>query len=201
MLETEENLNFKINNVVATVKFKISEKIDLVKIARKAPDTEYNPVRFPGLILRLENPKASFLIFTTGSMVITGLKTVDLVEKALKKVVKRLKKCRIKLPEPKIKIVNLVASGDLHSNINLNKAVLEMEYAMYEPEVFPGLIYHMKDPKAVFLIFSTGKIVCTGVKKEESVKLAILQLHRDIKEYDLTFDSSLEEDYDQIVFL
>lgn len=201
MLETEENLDFNINNVVATVKFALSEKIELNKIARNAPDAEYNPVRFPGLILRLENPKASFLIFTTGSMVITGLKTVDVIEKALKRVVKRLKKYGIKLPEPKIKIQNLVASGDLHSNINLNKAVLEMETAMYEPEIFPGLIYHMNDPKAVFLIFSTGKIVCTGVKKEESVKEAILQLHKDIKNYDLTFDPSIEEEYDQIVFI
>jgi len=201
MPETEENLDFKINNVVATVEFKISGKIDLVKIARNAPDTEYNPVRFPGLILRLENPKASFLIFSTGRMVITGLKTVYVVEKAVKKVVRRLKKFGFKLPEPKIKIQNLVASGDLHTNIDLNKAVLELKFAMYEPEVFPGLIYHMSDPKAVFLIFSTGKIVCTGVKKEESIKLAILQLHQDIKEYELTFDSSAEEDYDQIVFL
>jgi transcription initiation factor TFIID TATA-box-binding protein len=197
----EIELDFEINNVVATVKLEISEKLDLVKIARKAPESEYNPEKFPGLILRLEKPKASFLIFTTGSMVITGLKKVVLVEKAVKNVFKMLKKFGLKLPEPTIKIENLVASGDLHTSIDLNKAVIFMESAMYEPEVFPGLIYHMKDPRAVFLIFSTGKIVCTGVKNEESVKEAILKLNQEIYELKLTFETPVEKEYEEIYFL
>jgi transcription initiation factor TFIID TATA-box-binding protein len=72
---------------------------------------------------------------------------------------------------------------------------------MYEPEVFPGLIYHMKDPRAVFLIFSTGKIVCTGVKNEESVKESILKLNKEIYELNLTFESLIEEESEEIYFL
>jgi TATA-box binding protein (TBP) (component of TFIID and TFIIIB) len=34
--------------------------------------------------------------------------------------------------------------------------------AQYEPELFPGLIYRMKDPKVVLLIFVSGKVVLTG---------------------------------------
>ena len=34
----------------------------------------------------------------------------------------------------------------------------------YEPELFPGLIYRMKQPKIVLLIFVSGKIVITGAK-------------------------------------
>jgi len=194
-------LDYEINNVVSTVKLEISEKLDLIKIARKAPESEYNPEKFPGLILRLEDPKASFLIFTTGSMVITGLKNVLQVEKAVKNVLKMLKKFGFKLPEPKIKIENLVASGDLHTSIDLNKAVIFLDSAMYEPEVFPGLIYHMKDPKAVFLIFSTGKIVCTGVRDEENVKEAILKLNQEISEHKLSFETPVDEEYEEIYFL
>jgi transcription initiation factor TFIID TATA-box-binding protein len=195
------NLDYKINNVVATVKLEISEKLDLFTITRKVPESEYNPERFPGLILRIEEPKASFLIFTTGSMVITGLKNVLLVEKAVKVVFRMLKKFGFKLPKPQIKVENLVASGDLHTTIDLNKAVIFMESVMYEPEVFPGLIYHMKDPRAVFLIFSTGKIVCTGVKKEESVKAAIVKLNQEIYELKLTFESHFKEESEEIYFL
>ncbi|MFX1444822.1 MAG: TATA-box-binding protein [Promethearchaeota archaeon] len=194
-------LDYEINNVVSTVKLEISERLDLIKIARKAPESEYNPEKFPGLILRLEDPKASFLIFSTGSMVITGLKNVLLVENAVKNLFKMLKKFGLKLPEPTIKIENLVASGDLHTSIDLNKAVIFMDFAMYEPEVFPGLIYHMKDPKAVFLIFSTGKIVCTGVKDEESIKEAILKLNQEIYELNLTYESPVDEEYEEIYFL
>ena len=32
----------------------------------------------------------------------------------------------------------------------------------YEPELFPGLIYRMKVPKIVLLIFVSGKVVLTG---------------------------------------
>ena len=34
--------------------------------------------------------------------------------------------------------------------------------AQYEPELFPGLIYRMKVPKVVLLIFVSGKVVLTG---------------------------------------
>jgi len=202
MSESELKVEYKINNVVATVYLDLSEKLDLVKIARKVPETEYNPEKFPGLIFRLESPRASFLIFSTGSMVVTGLKNVKLIDKAVNKLMKTLKGFGLKLPEPNIKIQNFVASGDLHIPIDLNKAVLLMEFAMYEPEVFPGLIYYMKDPKAVFLIFSTGKIVCTGVKNEDMVKKAILKLNRLIHELQITIQDTFEEkEYEEIVFL
>ena len=60
-----------------------------------------------------------------------------------------IKKAGIKVANPEITIQNIVASGDLHTLIDLNKGAIVMENAMYEPEVFPGLIYRMKIPKTV----------------------------------------------------
>ena len=37
-------------------------------------------------------------------------------------------------------------------------------FANYEPELFPGLIYRMRSPKIVLLIFVSGKVVITGGK-------------------------------------
>ncbi len=34
----------------------------------------------------------------------------------------------------------------------------------YEPELFPGLIYRMRSPNIVLLIFVSGKVVITGGK-------------------------------------
>ena len=39
----------------------------------------------------------------------------------------------------------------------------------YEPELFPGLIYRMVNPKIVLLIFVSGKIVLTGAKVREEI--------------------------------
>ncbi len=160
----------------------ITEKIDLTKIARKFEDTEYNPERFPGLIMRIKEPKSTFLIFSTGKMVITGLRRADEASAGVKKVVKYIKKAGINVSNPEITIQNIVASGDLHTFIDLNLAAILMDNAMYEPEVFPGLIYRMKEPKTVFLIFSTGKIVCTGAKNKKSVKEAVLKLNHEVRE-------------------
>ncbi|MFX1504321.1 MAG: TATA-box-binding protein [Promethearchaeota archaeon] len=197
---SENILDYKINNIVATAKLDITEKFELVNIARKLPDSEYFPERFPGLIFRQDNPRATFLIFSTGKTVITGLKFVSEAEIAIKKLLKKIKNYGTKISEPKITIQNIVASGDLHFLIDLNKAVLMMEYVMYEPEVFPGLIYNMKNPRAVFLLFSTGKYVCTGVKKEELLKTAILKMTQEIKNMNI-INEKVEKQEFELTFL
>jgi transcription initiation factor TFIID TATA-box-binding protein len=193
--EEWEEATYKIENVVATVTLKIPEKIDLNIIARKYADVEYNPERFPGLVMRILKPKATILVFSTGKMVVTGMRRADEAEAVVEKVIKRLHKAKIDVSEPEIVIQNIVASGDLHTNIDLNLAAVVMEYAMYEPEVFPGLIYRMQDPKTVFLIFSTGRIVCTGGKTKEIVKNAVKKLSIQVREYGITkSDSDFEID-------
>jgi transcription initiation factor TFIID TATA-box-binding protein len=53
---------------------------------------------------------------------------------------------------------------------------------MYEPEQFPGLIYRMEEPKVVFLIFSSGKLVCVGAKMEEEIHRAVATIQRTLEE-------------------
>jgi transcription initiation factor TFIID TATA-box-binding protein len=57
-----------------------------------------------------------------------------------------------------------VASADLKTDLNLNAVALGLENIEYEPEQFPGLIYRIKQPKVVVLIFSSGKLVIKGGK-------------------------------------
>ncbi|MCP4763977.1 MAG: TATA-box-binding protein [archaeon] len=200
----ENKFEYTIENVVATVTLDILEKIDLNIIARKYADVEYNPERFPGLVMRIEKPKATILVFSTGKMVVTGMRRADEADAVVQKVIKRIKKAKIEVSNPEIVIQNIVASGDLHTNIDLNLAAVVMEYAMYEPEVFPGLIYRMQDPKTVFLIFSTGRIVCTGGKTKEIVADAVAKLSVQVREYGVTkSDEDFEtDDYDdELTFL
>ncbi len=199
--ESNFKLDYKIENVVATVIMEITEKIDLTKILSKYEDVEYNPERFPGLIMRINEPKATFLIFTTGKMVITGLRRADDASLAVKKVVKYIKKAGINVSNPEITIQNIVASGDLHTYIDLNMAAIVMENVMYEPEVFPGVIYRMRDPKTVFLLFSTGKVVCTGAKNKKIVRDAFLKLNDEVRELDVTKKSKVNIDNQDITFI
>ena len=199
--DLESNLDYKIENVVATVVVEITEKIDLKQIARKHAEVEYNPERFPGLVMRIEKPRATILIFSTGKMVVTGLRKAAEAPKVVEKVVKNIRKAGIKVTNPVITIQNIVASGDLHTNIDLNMAAIVMEFAMYEPEVFPGLIYRMQEPKTVFLIFSTGRIVCTGAKKKEIVRDAVLKLNHQVRELGVAKKDNAESEYEDITFI
>ncbi len=194
-------LDYKIENVVATVIMEITEKIDLVTITRKFDNVEYNPERFPGLIMRITEPKATFLIFSTGKMVITGLRRASDASPGVTKVIKKIKKAGINVSNPVITIQNIVASGNLHTYIDLNMAAIVMENAMYEPEVFPGVIYRMSEPKTVFLLFSTGKVVCTGAKNKEIVKEAFLKLTKVVRELGITKNGGQTADYQDITFV
>jgi len=170
-----------IENVVASAS--VDQKIDLNEITRKFPDTEYHPDQFPGLVFRLKTPKTATLIFRTGKMVCTGAKSEDLAIKAVRTVVQKLRKGGIKIKKDAVIVVqNIVASINLGGKIHLERAARVLPRSMYEPEQFPGLIFRMLDPKTVILIFASGKLVCTGAKKEPDVYRSVHNLHSLLEE-------------------
>jgi transcription initiation factor TFIID TATA-box-binding protein len=79
--------------------------------------------------------------------------------------------------EAEIVIQNIVASANLGGTVHLEEAARQLPKSMYEPEQFPGLIHRMPDPKTVILLFASGKLVCTGAKKESDVYRAVNNLH------------------------
>jgi len=172
--------SIRIENIVASASLNI--KIPLEKISEHLEGTEYEPEQFPGLVYRMKDPKAATLIFSSGKIVCTGARSVEDVKKVVKKVVEMLKESKI--GEPKnysTQIENIVASAKLESKINLDKIAFELENSEYEPEQFPGLVYRMKDPKVAFLLFSSGKIVCTGVRKVEDIENAVEIVSKKLK--------------------
>jgi len=173
-----------IVNVVASAS--VDQKIDLNEITRKFPDVEYHPDLFPGLVFRLKTPKTATLIFTSGKMVCTGSKSEEMARKAVKTVVQKLRKGGIKIKkDAEVTIQNIVSSINLQGRVRLEKAARTLPRSMYEPEQFPGLIHRMVDPKTVILVFSSGKLVCTGAKNEQDVYRSVNNLHSLLEEKDL----------------
>jgi transcription initiation factor TFIID TATA-box-binding protein len=173
-----------IENVVASAS--INQKVDLNEITRKFVDVEYHPDQFPGLVFRLKSPKTATLIFSSGKMVCTGAKSERQSKEAVNEVVRRLKKGGIKIKnEAEITIQNMVASANLGGKVHLEEAARTLPKSMYEPEQFPGLIHRMADPKTVILLFASGKLVCTGAKKEADVYRSVNNLHVMLEEKNL----------------
>ena len=173
-----------IENVVASAT--VDQAMDLNKITKNFPDVEYHPDQFPGLVFRIKSPKTATLIFTSGKMVCTGAKSEQMSRNAVKTVVTKLRKGGIKVKKDAVvTIQNIVASINLGGKIHLEQAARTLPRSMYEPEQFPGLIHRMIDPKTVILLFSSGKLVCTGAKKEEDVYRSVNNLHSSLEEKEL----------------
>jgi transcription initiation factor TFIID TATA-box-binding protein len=172
--------SYKIQNIVATTS--LGKPVPLVKLAKTQPNTEYNPQTFPGLVLRIKEPKSAVLVFSSGNLVCTGTKSLSQVRKVVEAVIKQLRKINVKVTiKPKITVQNIVASGNINLKLNLNFLALEMENTEYEPEQFPGLVYKLVEPNATFLLFSNGKLVCTGTKNRSQLEESMTQLLKNVK--------------------
>jgi transcription initiation factor TFIID TATA-box-binding protein len=178
--------SIRIENVVGTGT--LNQRIDLNAVVKGNPGVEYRPKQFPGLVFRLKRPKTATLIFNSGKMVCTGAKSEKESRRAVMKVAKELKKSGIIIiGKPDVEIVNIVASASLGGMIDLERSAYSLGRTMYEPEQFPGLIYRTDEPKVVILLFASGKLVCTGARKEEDVHEAVSKLHKKLEEEELIY--------------
>lgn len=171
----------KIVNLVASLNLNI--RIDLRLLIERNPlaNIEYEPTQFPAAIVRIKEPKASFLVFSTGKIICTGAKTLKQIKDSFYKVKLIITKTGVKIGDmPEIIITNMVVTTDLKKRFDLNKLAMNLENVEFEPEQFPALIYKILEPKAAFLIFSNGRIVCTGTKSLEIAKKAIRKLTKSL---------------------
>jgi len=176
-MQKKDEYVVNIENIVASTNF--FEKVPLDDLVEVSENVEYEPEQFPGAVYRIEGMHVTSLIFSSGKIICTGANTKEMLEKAMEKTKSLIRKVGVKVPsKTEIKIENIVASTKFPKRIDLDKLVYELETAEYEPEQFPGLVY--RDPKynVVFLVFDSGKIICTGGKDVDEVKEAIDKFYK-----------------------
>jgi transcription initiation factor TFIID TATA-box-binding protein len=164
----------KIENVVSFAV--LGNRIALKELVKKMENTEYFPERFPGVIYRIPDPKAASLIFSSGKIVCTGARSPSLSKEAMKKIVDDIRKTGTPMPnEFNISIENIVASAriEVKPKIMLEEIAISLDEVEYEPEQFPGLVYRMKNPRVAFLLFGSGKIICTGGRNLKDINTAL----------------------------
>lgn len=165
-----------VENIVASVTFGI--RIPLDDVASASENVEYEPEQFPGAVFRIPNMPTTALIFSSGKIICTGAKDMETLEQCVDKVIKLLKSANVKVGRDyELKIENIVSSAKLPYRIDLDKLALNLETAEYEPEQFPGLVYKDEKNNVAFLIFNSGKIICTGGRKVSEIKGAFDELY------------------------
>ena len=206
--------NLRIVNVVSMVD--LGCQLNLSDIAKSCKNSEYNPVRLNAVIMRIKEPKSVALIFNSGKMVCAGAKNEADSKTAARKFAKTVKKLVNEVIFKNFRIINMVATCDFKFRVHLTKLNSEISYKLrktlnskelekkisYEPQIFPGLIYHMDKPKLAVLIFSSGKVNFVGIKKKDDAFEALKNIQPIIQKYKIVIknknDEAKEKEFDNI---
>ncbi|GLD92916.1 hypothetical protein PINS_up001495 [Pythium insidiosum] len=180
--EDKLHLQVKIMNVVGTVDLKTP--LELKTIALHARNAEYNPKRFSAVIMRLRDPKTTALIFGSGKIVITGGTNEDSCRLAARKFTRVLQKLNFPAKFTEFKVRNVMGTCDVRFPIRLEGLLNDhARFCSYEPELFPGLIYKLVEPKLTLLIFVSGKIVLCGARNSSHLYQAIDKMYPVLLQY------------------
>jgi TATA-box binding protein (TBP), component of TFIID and TFIIIB len=167
----------RIENIVASAR--VAESLDLSALCEQYRDAEYDRRRFPGVIVRMHDPRMAALVFGTGRVILTGVKTTRDLEKGLFCLGEKLRVLDPAIDAiPSYVVQNIVASADLGVPLNLTRIAIgfDFEHVEYDPEQFSGLIYRMADPKVVALLFCSGKMIVNGCKVPDDAKRAVAHI-------------------------
>ena len=181
----QEKIAINIENVVATSS--LNQKVNIQKTLRQFPNSKYNPDKFPGAVIRLDNPRSVILVFKSGSIVSTGTHSEKEAQNAINRFVFEIFRTQ-KLQNSviqEIKIENVVASCNIRNKIHLEQAARILPRSMYEPEQFPAIIHRLYHPKTVALIFASGRIVCVGAKSSGEIQSSVNTVHMELQEHNL----------------
>lgn len=171
--------DIKVVNIVVST---FLHNVDIEKV-KLDMNTEYYPKQFPGVVHRHHDPKAAMLLFKTGKVICTGVKTIEDAYKMLNYF-----SAKFGTTYDEINVQNLVISVDFGYNIDLEDAVNSIPKSIYESEQFPGIIHRNSEPKAVFLIFTSGRCICVGTNRVEDAFEAIFQLRKRLIDNDLLIE-------------
>lgn len=183
------SLTYTIQNIVVKSSLNVEYELNLTLLASTINNTQYEKSRFPGLFIRFHNPKCVVIVFRSGKLILTGIKIFPDIDLIIERLVLQLNGIlpkEIAKKSMKTEVVNIVTTANLYKEIDLNKALITLENAVFDPEVFPGLIFKSLNPvKSSFLIFSNGKIVLTGIREEKMIEPVLIHLGRLLKRKEL----------------
>jgi transcription initiation factor TFIID TATA-box-binding protein len=131
----DRTLLIRIQNIASTANLGV--RLDLKKIALKCRNTEFNPRRFGAVIMRLREPRATALIFASGKICVTGVKSTHNATLACKKFHYIIERVGFKPKEyMDFKVQNIVGTADLGFPIRLEGLLYAHSvFCSYEPEV------------------------------------------------------------------
>ena len=168
----------RLTNLVASGD--LCQPLDLEQLRALGDRYRYNTANYHGGYVLLVRCKAT--VYRSGKYIFTGLKDPAHVEETWTEFIDLLAPFIDTLCAQPPAIRNMVLLEDLGRPIDLERVCLAArDRAEYEPEQFPGLVYVL--PKGKTLVFSTGKVIITGVVSWDEARAALAQLRTDLHSF------------------
>lgn len=177
----------KIVNVVASGSLGVELDLERLSSDVGTPVAEYDPEKYPGMYVRLNDDSPLITLYRTGKYIITGSDSEDESYSLRGEFLKFLSDLNV-IKEPQdegFSIQNYVCTAELGDSQNLNALAigLGLENTEYEPEQFPGLVFRPPDRHCVILIFSNGQVVLTGVRDVEMAEATFKELQEELSNF------------------
>lgn len=176
---------FEIVNVVGTITYQqeleLSALADTFRNRDEIASVTYKPVENHWLQTRFAPDNTYVPFYRSGKCAIVGVKSIEHFEEMVERVNSLMRELLNFDYEPIAEVNNIVATAQIDSILPLETIMvgLGFEQTEYEPEQFPALIY--RGGESVILIFSGGKLVCTGLTNIDKISLAIEDLTTQIE--------------------
>lgn len=177
------------HNIVSTSQIVSSQKaIDLQRVATTFPFTSYDKKRFAAITIRLANPHCTCLLFGSGKLVITGCTSFYACILASHMVSRMLTEA---CPGDTFQVTscviqNIVAHVELPRGTSINLHGIYKRYcacATYQKAIFPGLVLRPPKSPIVLLIFSSGRIVCTGGRSFDDIQYGFAAIYAELQDF------------------
>jgi transcription initiation factor TFIID TATA-box-binding protein len=171
-----------IQDVVAVAILGVDVPLDKMETkTEKTEKTGYEPENTSGIVYRPGEAGVAALIFSAGKIVCTGAKSVEKARESVNRVVEKIKNTGVDVPADfDVKIENIVAISKMPAPVNFRELAFSMPNAEYDPARFPGLVYRIPESKVSFLLFESGKVICSGARSMDELKKAMRKLQADL---------------------
>lgn len=178
-----------VNIVNAVGSGTLNKELDLHQLADEIDeyDTVYDPEEHAGMYLRTGSDDPVVTIYRTGSYNISGAESVDQLLETNGWFLEYMTNIGVisSPDETEFSVRNMVCTADLGTSIDLNRLAVHLgfENTEYEPEQFPALIYRPVEYNVVFLLFSTGSTIVTGLNEVSYAESAFEMLKDEIVDF------------------
>ncbi|CCI43271.1 unnamed protein product [Albugo candida] len=167
----------EIKNFVCSVN--LGMRFDLTDLLMKSQKRAELVPKKNCILMKIPSPDTTAMLFSNGKLVVTGANSEEEVKTAARKftqIIQKMDYPGVNLIDFKIR--NVIGNCDVGFRILMEKfASAHASRCIYEPELYPAVIYRLAHPSVKILVFVSGKLVSSLIQDPRDLHAACEQIY------------------------